>query len=193
MVIGIWGDSITYGRSDDEALGWGGRILRYLYTKDTAAHVYNRGVCGNTTVDLLSRLDNELKTLNPDIVLLSSGVNDSKSVQGIETPLVSLEDYASNIEALIRIARAYTKRIIIIGLTNITDIDTPHGSRFSNDLVRTYDETLRAHAEREGLQFVSLFGLLDVETDIADGLHPNARGYDKIAAKILAEVDLIHP
>lgn len=70
MDIGVWGDSITYGAGDSKALGWVGR-LRKSYDKDSEVNVYNFGVCGDTTNDLLRRFDGEAASVDPNVVIFS--------------------------------------------------------------------------------------------------------------------------
>ena len=77
MTIGFWGDSITYGAQDSEALGWVGRI-RKLLSVDNYRELYNFGVCGDTSESLLERFQEEAIKVKPDIIMFAVGVNDSK-------------------------------------------------------------------------------------------------------------------
>ena len=190
MVIGVWGASITYGVGDREALGWPGRLLKAKYQGDDL-HVHNRGIPGNTTRDLLHRFKSELDSINPDVVFLSIGMNDSKLAKDETESVVPLDEYRNNVSELIYIARAYTDKIIVAGLTNVqAPLITPRGSHFSNELVEPYNAILEEVSKKEGLQYIPLFGIFDPETDFSDGLHPNATGYDKMANKILDSIKL---
>jgi len=80
MDIGVWGASITYGEGDEQALGWVGRLRKHL---NEAEHfVYNRGVCGDTTADVLQRFEVEVTSVEPDMVVFAVGTNDTKSQSG---------------------------------------------------------------------------------------------------------------
>src|SRR5256885_14958417 len=62
--IFIFGDSITWGSSDEEG-GWASRVKRYTDKKmpipDYWSPVYVLGIPGDTTEDLLNRFDQEIK------------------------------------------------------------------------------------------------------------------------------------
>ena len=95
MEIGIWGDSITYGASDTEALGWVGRLRKSL-PQDGNVAVYNRGICGDTTEDLLKRFPIEAEAIQPNVIFFAIGINDSKYPADTEGNKVLLEDFKRN-------------------------------------------------------------------------------------------------
>ncbi|GGH80160.1 lysophospholipase L1-like esterase [Filimonas zeae] len=80
------GDSITWGHRDAAILepnkglgdGYVQEIARLLASKSMLKEcaVYNRGVSGNTTKDLLTRLDKDVISLKPTIAVVLIGVND---------------------------------------------------------------------------------------------------------------------
>lgn len=178
MEIGIWGDSITYGECDSEALGWVGRLRKKLL--DTAS-VYNRGICGDTTEDLLKRFSVEADSIQPDLVVLAVGINDSKFPIGKDTNKVSFEEFKTNLRELVNQARKYTNRIYLVGLTKVyEDRINPTGSKFVSSEIQKYDDFVKELAESEGLIFISTWEVLDTGADLADGLHPNAQGYQKL-------------
>ncbi len=181
MEIGIWGDSITYGECDNEGLGWVGRLRKSLLNNNTS--VYNFGVCGDTTDDLLKRFVIEANSIQPDRVIFAIGINDSKVPAHETTSKVPLEQYKQNIQRLIAIARNYTDKIYIIGATRVDeqyvrDYDTQ--SRFNNETIQSYNAFLKDIARSENLSFIDTFDILDTENDLTDGLHPNAHGYEKL-------------
>jgi len=70
--IVCFGDSITHG-------GYYHMYLQeYLAETDPAhpRHVINRGISGNTTADLLKRVNKILQTDKPDLVIILIGIND---------------------------------------------------------------------------------------------------------------------
>lgn len=60
--------------------------------------------------------------------------------------------------------------------TNIKDSET----RFDNEVIQTYNKYLKEVASLENLVFIEAFNVLDIDTDLADGLHPNTQGYEKL-------------
>lgn len=180
MEIGIWGDSIIYGAGDTMALGWVGR-LRKLLEKDEDISVYNFGVCGDTTNDLAKRFLVEADSIKPNVVIFAIGINDSKYPVGETASNVPLESYKQNMRELVKLARKYTDKIHIVGATKVDETSMREsGTRFVNDTIQSYNNFLKEFSESEGLLYVDVFDVLDIHTDLDDGLHPNAQGYEKL-------------
>jgi lysophospholipase L1-like esterase len=182
MEIGIWGDSITYGECDSEGLGWVGR-LRKSYAVDDYIGVYNRGICGDTTSDLLKHFSIEADSIQPNKIAFAIGINDSKYAAGETNNKVPLEEFKSNMRLLIEQAKAHTKEIYIVSATKVDDTARPSGTRFVNQDIKLYNEFLAELSQEESLVFIDVFDLLDA-TDLYDGLHPNAGGYEKLFSAI---------
>lgn len=184
MEIGIWGDSITYGAGDSEAFGWVGR-LRKLLEKNDDVSVYNFGICGDTTNDLLKRFSVEADAIKPNVVVFAIGINDSKYPVGETENVVPLEKYKQNMLELLKLAKNYTDKVIIVGATKANEaIVRGSGMRFVNAIIQTYNDFLKEFSESEGLTYVDVFDVLDINTDLDDGLHPNAQGYGKLFGTI---------
>jgi lysophospholipase L1-like esterase len=180
MTIGVWGDSITHGSCDSEALGWVGRIRKALPTDDYN-HIYNFGVCGDTSTDLLDRFAIEAKAIKPDHIVFAIGINDSKFPEGLDTHKVSLSDYKANLSELILSAKQYTDSIAVISATKVDpDWRSARGSRFMNEEIAKFNEVLIALSNENYLKYIDVFETIDTTTDLEDGLHPNARGYQKM-------------
>ena len=59
--------------------------------------VYNAGINGNNTADLLARIDRDVFCLSPDIVILMIGTNDMLNTRNI----LSLQEYENNYRQLV--------------------------------------------------------------------------------------------
>lgn len=183
--IVAWGDSIIYGESDIEVLGWVGRLRRSL-SIDEDIRVYNRGICGNTTEDLLQRFAVEAESLKPNIVILAIGINDSKYPLGEQTNKIPLEHFKENIESLLQQAKIHTDKIFVIGATQVDEEvvgQWKDSSRFYNKDIQKYNDVLKEVAGSSSASYVDVFKILNT-ADLADGLHPNAQGYEKMYLKI---------
>ncbi|MBU6500990.1 MAG: hypothetical protein KGJ89_02590 [Patescibacteria group bacterium] len=99
MNICIFGDSITWGASDTEKGGWVERLKTYFGNKYEAI-IYNLGIPGDTTIDLLKRVESECKSRKPDLIIFSIGINDLW--RDDRTPI---KKFAENIARLHRIAK----------------------------------------------------------------------------------------
>ena len=189
MECGVWGDSITYGSCDAEGLGWVGRLRKQI-TNNKDNRMYNFGICGDTSEGLLTRFSAEATIVKPDTVIFAIGINDSKIRVGAQHSVVDIDQFRENMSTLVELAQEYTQHIFIVGATQVnlwfeTQTKT---SRFINSLIQQYNDVLRAIAEVQGVTYVEVFDVLDMQTDLADGLHPNAGGYDKLAERIGAQV-----
>ena len=180
MEIGVWGDSISYGAGDSAARGWVGR-LRLELEKTSETEVYNFGICGDSTEDILKRFAIERDAVLPEAVIFAVGTNDAKYPEGGSGTYVPLEKYQQNMRALVEEAKEHTEQIYLVGLTKA---DEEHmrksGTVFKNATTSEYNDYLRALASEEKVTFIDVFDLIDAATDLADGLHPNAQGYEKL-------------
>jgi lysophospholipase L1-like esterase len=187
MEIGVWGDSITYGANDTEGLGWVGRLRKECY--EEVYGFYNRGICGDTTEDILKRFDVEVSSIEPNVILFAIGINDAKFPNGGNENKVHFDVFKRNIKELIGRAKARTEKVIIIGLTEVDETAIEGSSSvFKNEEIKKYDSCLNEIAKEEALTFVSMQGVLNIKSDLDDGLHPNAVGYGKIASVILPHI-----
>lgn len=188
MEIGVWGDSITYGKCDSEALGWVGRI-RKSYPIGENGHVYNRGIGGDTSEDLLKRFALEVESIEPEVIVFAIGINDSKYPAGESENLVPIEKFKENMRSLVKQAKEHTVKIYIVSCTSVEpDLQRSSGTRFTNERIAIYNSFLKELAEREKLQFIDVSNVLDTSTDLQDGLHPNASGYEKLAQVIGTQI-----
>lgn len=187
MDIAVWGDSITYGSCDQEALGWTGRLRKSIDAATDFGAVYNRGVCGDTSEGLERRFETELSGIvfPPDIIAFAIGMNDAATRGEERAPLVSIHDYQRIVRDLVAKAKTAAPTVLIIGITNVDESRTTPlaasatGKSFWNESIRTYNDVLKQEAESAHVPFIDVFGILE-DADLADGLHPNARGYDKM-------------
>ena len=119
MRILIFGDSIAHGAWDDEKGGWVERLKEYLFSikKHT---VYNLGISGATTEDLLERFENDAKTrikVDPEkeiTIMFAIGVNDSAYLKSKDTNWVDKNKFQENLIKLINISRNITNIILFV-------------------------------------------------------------------------------
>ena len=188
MKIGIWGDSITFGSCDSEALGWAGRLRKTLPTDDYN-QLYNFGICGETSEDILKRFDTEAKAIGPDKIVFATGINDSKFPSESDVNKIPPIEFEQNLNELLQQAKGYTDHITLVGLTKVDDEwRSVRGNRFLNEEIEKYDSIIKKVAGEHNYRFISVIDAVNPITDLADGLHPNAVGYQKMFEKIKSEV-----
>ncbi|MBP6869227.1 MAG: hypothetical protein KBC16_03945 [Candidatus Pacebacteria bacterium] len=187
MNIGVWGDSITYGSCDSEALGWVGRLRKARSADKDYDATYNYGLCGDTSDNLLSRFEGEFNSnvYGVELVIFAIGLNDS-SVRGNDDEfIVPVDRFRENVKKLVTQGLAKGPKVCVVGLTNVDETRTVPlaGSstqkKFLNENVVAYDAVLKEVAEESGVTFISVFGTLS-SSELADGLHPNEVGYEKL-------------
>lgn len=193
----IFGDSITYGAIDREG-GWTARLRGYLDAKMIHSNLeefymlYNLGISGNNSNDLLERFESELKcrldNTDETIVIFAIGTNDSQYVDEKGNYRVKPEEFKRNIEKLYEQAITVATRVIFVGLTNVNESKTmpvtwAKNKFYSNEDLEKYDHIVKEFCVSNNLLFIDMQNLLTRE-DLADGLHPNTEGFAKMFEKI---------
>lgn len=190
----VFGDSITYDACDREG-GWANRLRRYLDTQinDSDGNdffmLYNLGISGDNTSDLLARFEPELKARLDEsretIIIFAIGVNDSQYVNEKGNYRTSPTNFEANLKKLYELAKSSgVSKVIFVGLTNVdesrtTPVPWAKEKNYDSESVQKYDGIVRSFAESSGLFFVPMQGVLTA-ADLEDGLHPNTQGGEKM-------------
>jgi lysophospholipase L1-like esterase len=154
-------------------------MLTTRYSSQSIA-VFNRGFGGERAVDGAKRLENELDTLRPEVLLLEEGVND---LAGGDPAAIS-----PMIEALRTMVRQAKSRATPVYLATLTPVRAGGTPRPRGDgplpLLSEANARIRILAQSERVILVDLYegfgGSPDPFID-SDGLHPNEAGYRRIA------------
>lgn len=192
MQILIFGDSITYGLYDEEDSGWVNRLRKKLENNKKEKYtIYNLGIPGDRTYNLMNRFDIELnsrlKNDEEKMVVFAIGINDTQECNGKIN--VDLQTFKNNIQDLIDKSKKYTNDIIFIGLTNVDEkrvgpFKIAPEKRYVNDYIINYDDEIEKICNKNHIKYIKTFGMLD-DDDLFDGLHPNSNGHKKLYEKIL--------
>ena len=180
--ICIFGDSTAWGALDLEKGGWVNRLwLDCAKNQDT--FVYNLSIAGGTTKTILARFESETKIRKADILVFQTGGNDAAYDKDTEKRLVSPEKFKENIEKIIQKARRLAKRIIFIGFSNCDESKTMPVSWcnlcYTNKYIKEYNGIIKKVCDTHRIKFADIFSILN-NSDLEDGLHPNASGHQKI-------------
>ena len=138
--------------------------------------ILNQGVSGDTSGDMLDRIETSVLRLNPDFIVISSGINDSLEQQHVE-------NFQRNMEEMIRVISERTSARIILRTTSPVLGD--------NRIIRDeLNPVLTSLAKTHGLGFIDTFRMIDSgEYDypelMMDAYHPNGKGQEVIANTIL--------
>ncbi len=192
----IFGDSIAYGAWDKEG-GWVQRLRKFVDEKnltdsDFYCRVYNLGISGNSSKNLLERFEFEtkqrLKESEETIIVFAIGINDSYFVHNENSHRVPINKFKENIQKLTDLAKKFSSKIIFVGLTSVDETKTTPIPRdinksYKNENIRKYNEIIKSICEENEILFIEIFEdwiKLNYENLLEDGLHPNSEGHKKI-------------
>ena len=187
-----FGDSITFGGGESPNRGWVGRLKDYFEQKGEYNGVYNLGVPGQTSNDLLKRFDAEcegrIRIKRPSdkyVILIAIGTNDCKwdGMPEKRNPRTTEEDFQNNIRELIKKAQGYQAGLAFIGLPPVDEsLTLPYEeTSFKNERVRLFNDIVKNCCKENKALFFDMFESMSKEDYpqlLDDGLHPNSKGYD---------------
>ncbi len=190
--ICVFGDSITNGYNDFENLGWC-ELLKNKYLS-FENNIFNLGISGDNTEDLLKRFKVECEAREPTKIIFAIGINDSQYVLNKNNSRVDLIDFEFNLNRLILQSKCFTGDIIFVGLTKVDEkkvmpIPWNETKFYENEIIQKYDKVIEKVATENSLKYIPMFDLLN-EGDLDDGLHPNTKGHKKMFEKINEELEL---
>ena len=195
--ICIFGDSIAYGAWSREG-GWADRLQLALQrrTLDSGFQeyyfLYNASIPGDTSEDVARRFAVEQEARDPDVIVFAVGINDASSRGGRDGARVALGQFEKNMKALVEEAMTGRSReyVVVIGLTRVDEEHTTpfENTYFFNERIASYDTALHRICRESGARYVDVSRILASE-DLADGLHPNDNGHEKMFRHILRFLD----
>ncbi|MGA9762096.1 MAG: SGNH/GDSL hydrolase family protein [Gaiellaceae bacterium] len=178
----VFGDSIAVGSDDREAGGWVAR-LRLDWNRREKISIYNLGVDGDRTEQLLRRLAGEAAARNASVIVIAIGANDL-GWHGTEGTDVAL--FRERYDGILTQAERFTRRILVLELLNVDEQNESHGVR--NEQVKAFNVIIEQLARTHGAELLGLYGLLSSQ-DFVDGLHPGAPGHAKLAPLVGRELE----
>ena len=176
MVIVALGDSLTAGLGLPQSESFPAKLEATLKAQGRNVTMVNAGVSGDTVSAALDRLDWALPP-NTSAVIVELGGNDA--LQGL--PPAEIE---TSLAKIIERVKAKGLPVLIAGM------ESPRN--MGKDYVDQFHAIYRDLAERYGALLYPFFldGVaLDPGLMQEDGIHPNAKGVDRIVQGILPKVD----
>jgi acyl-CoA thioesterase-1 len=171
FTIVVLGDSLTAGYGLSRAQAFPARLQARLLAAGHQVRIVNAGLSGDTTAGGLARFDFAVPR-GADAVLIALGGNDM--LQGM-----SPQAAKANIDAMIVAAKAKRVRVALLGMR------AP--SNWGAAYARAFDGLYPALARKHGVPLdpFMLEGVaLDPRLNQSDGIHPNAAGADRMAARL---------
>ncbi len=202
------GDSITTGAWDEKG-GWANRLIGQVMEmtmqagfKEGAFYCmpYNLGVSGDTVVDILPRLADEIQcriapedTHETIQIVYAIGVNDSVYMVEEDRPRFTDEEFRQNLQHLVKLSQQLTKHICFIGLPPVNDdllnpIPWAPEKAYIAERVNRFENIIGQVCSENNLSFLPLFEtwlqLPDWKDYLIDGVHPNSKGHELLAKQI---------
>lgn len=193
----VFGDSIACGAWDCEKGGWVNRLREFLDRKILVNRkfdyrVYNLGVSGDTTEDLLYRFEfeakNRLKESEENVFIIAIGINDSLLLIDKKELITPSEKFRKNIQKLIKLSHKFTEKIIFVGLTPVVEskvnpLPWRKEVSYKNEYIKKYNEIIKSVCKENDVKFIEIFEewiKSDYKILLEDGVHPNSKGHEKI-------------
>lgn len=199
MRVLVFGDSITQGFWDVDG-GWVSRIRKHFDqqmidgTDYDPPTIFNLGVSGDSSDDVLARFENETKVRAKEelAIVIAIGVNDARTKAGVNYS--DTNRYKQNLSEILRLAKQYTSKVLFVGLTPcVEERSNPVSwgdTGYTNNRIKEFDDTLRSFCKENQALFVEVlepFIKAEAEQELLpDSLHPNDKGHRLIA-------DLVKP
>ena len=161
-----FGDSLTEGYRVDPGQGWPEQLSAIV-----GRPILNRGVSGNTTGDALARLERDVLAQDPRVVLVCLGGNDMLRQ-------MPADQQFDNLRTIVRRIQGKGALVVLIGTEGFKILGKVD-----------YGERYQALARETGAVYVPdlMKGVLADRALMVDQIHPNGRGYAKIARRIADE------
>ena len=171
------GDSITYGYPYMPTQSWVNIVKERFNIK-----VFNKGINGNTTDQMLLRFPYDCLNLNPTHVTIMGGANDAFMGIGVERVI-------DNISKMIELAEEK-------GIIPIIGLPTPVVTTYEEDLLSSYRDKIKKLAEDKGLAIIDFYTpFIDDgkvrEEFFDDEAHPNIEGYEIMGEAAFNDLKLV--
>lgn len=164
--------------------------------------VFNAGIGGNNTVDLLNRIDKDCLALKPKLTILMVGTNDMNSVKH-----VPLHEYEKNLDTMAKMITHSGSKLLMMTILPAYEPDllTRHPSAFYepegvsgrrkqvNEVIKRVSKKYKADFLDLGLRFDAIGKIgtgkdsliqNEANSNKRDGIHPTANGYRFIALAV---------
>jgi acyl-CoA thioesterase I len=155
-----FGDSLTFGTGAVPDQSYPARLSEMI-----ARPVINAGIPGDTTARALLRLERDVLSQSPRIVLITLGGNDLKNGVDKQTAFKNLREIVEKIQA--------RNALVVIGGLKVLFWD------------RGYADNYEKLADETGAVLVPdiLGGIMGHQELMSDRIHPNGAGYEIMAKK----------
>lgn len=168
----VIGDSISAAYGLERSHGWVALLEQKLEQENMDCAVINSSISGDTSAGGLARIDRELSTNHPGVVIVELGGNDG--LRGLPPDVIR-----ANLQEMIVRARSSGAGVILLGI----QIPPNYGKSYT----ALFEGVYHRLAAELPIEFVPelLSGIGDhPEYMQADGIHPNQAGQAMITSQV---------
>ncbi len=186
-VYSAFGDSITQGY--DTSVSYFNKVSSFLKEKYNTQS-FNDGVGGNTTYNLLQRINGELQNQNPTLVTLMIGTNDLR-LGTKQNPAITPLEYKQNLIQILNTINPSAKRTVIIFLIPyLENFNFPLYSAGSYQRLEQFNNIIIGVANTFGIPYINENNSLEKQNNVLapDKIHPNNKGDSIIAALLISKL-----
>jgi lysophospholipase L1-like esterase len=156
--------------------------------------IYNRGIGGDTTTNVLERLEESIYDLQPSRIFLQIGTNDFEVEERHAVSEIAgrIEQICKQIQTNLPTAQLYLLSVFPVNAAvyyNSMDISSLPWVK-NNELIQSLNVMLRHIADQLSLPYVNIYPhLTDTEGNLRsdytkDGLHLNVEGYYVVLSQL---------
>lgn len=204
------GDSTTASYNDwapQVARVYSACVTQALGARAIAVQVFNAGIGDTTTRDAVARLDSDVRSHHPDLVVVQFGINDSwiDADQGKRVPRLTRSEFRANLRYIVDTLQGDGAQLLLMTpnpmrwsdpfyikvFTEKPGLLNTHEVRGIDQLLDLYAQDVRDVARTEHVALVDVFQAFENYgskpgnsiNDIllaGDGLHPNQAGQDLV-------------
>ena len=148
-----------------------------LFFKENSFFI-NKGISGQTTVEMLSRFNEDVINQNPQAVYILAGINDIAQNSGY----ISIDDISTNIIKMGLLAQKNNIKVVICSVMPVTDIAWNEKIKNANQKVIELNQKLISSSKKNNFIYLDYYSKMKDELNSLtyDGLHPNEKGYIKM-------------
>ncbi len=197
ITIIAFGDSLTYGYGVLESYP---ARLRKVYPK---SNIRNRGINGDCTRGGLARLEEDVLSLRPNLVIIWFGSNDSCFGEGYRTPIEFEANLSKMAEKILNLEETTGKKAEILFITPPPMIDSDFYPINTNDRLAEYGKIVKEVAEKYNCNCLNFFDILYQEQTVSkehyekhfqqDEVHLSVEGYELLWRHLLPAIEALIP
>ncbi|QGA80487.1 SGNH/GDSL hydrolase family protein [Candidatus Nanohalobium constans] len=200
----VFGHSVTQGLWGEKG-GWVQRLENSLVSnaletqdEDDIYYLFNQGVTGDTSEDLLNRLEQEYRNRTEegyeDLLIIQIGANDVIEENG--QVRVDPEGFRQNIVDLVELGKELSDELIFVGdfpvNPEIGEIPYSPGKKLDYSRLKQYEEIKKEVCSEKEVGYIDLFKMMENRNQnrfLEEGVHPTSQGHKFVYQKVKKELE----